>query len=157
MDCTFIVPAFTAFATFAVFRYTLGEVINMGQRDVAKALAIVREHFEEIEAALAQLPNPTVRVATCEVLQQLIMHPSVGDKTLASPAILTPAQAARLLGASPDSVRRWCEQGRIPCYRTPGGRWRIARRDLVHVDTFRYALEAVSETWAHDPETQFDA
>lgn len=129
----------------------------MGQRDVTKALAIVREHFKEIDAALTQLPDLKVRVATREVLQQLIMRPSVGRKILASPAILTPTQAARLLGASSDSVRRWCEQGRIPCYRTPGGHWRIARRDLVQVDTFRRALEAVSKTWAQDPETQFDA
>ncbi|MCL5972157.1 MAG: helix-turn-helix domain-containing protein [Firmicutes bacterium] len=129
----------------------------MGQHDVSKALAIVREHFEEIDAALTQLPDLQVRVATREVLQRLIMRPSVDRKTLASPAILTPTEAARLLGASPDSVRRWCEQGHIPGYRTPGGHWRIARRDLDQVDAFRRALEAVSKTWAQDPETQFDA
>ena len=128
----------------------------MGQHDVSKALTIVREHFEEIDAALAQLPDLQVRVATREVLQRLIGRPSVGRKPLASPAILTPAEAARLLGASPDSVRRWCEQGRIPSYRTPGGHWRIARRDLDQVDTFRRAFEAVSKTWAQDPETRFD-
>lgn len=128
----------------------------MGQHDVSKALTIVREHFEEIDAALAQLPDLQVRVATREVLQRLIGRPSVGRKTLAPPAILTPTEAARLLGASPDSVRRWCEQGRIPSYRTPGGHWRIARRDLDQVDTFRQALGAVSKTWAQDPETQFD-
>ena len=128
----------------------------MGQQDVSKAITIVREHFEEIDAALAQLPDLQVRVATREVLQRLIGRPSVGRKPLASPAILTPTEAARLLGASPDSVRRWCEQGRIPSYRTPGGHWRIARRDLDQVDTFRQALGAVSKTWAQDPETQFD-
>lgn len=129
----------------------------MGQHDVTKALAIVREHFGEIDAVLTQLPDPQVRVATREVLQRLIIRPSVGRKTLASPAILTPSEAARLLGASPDSVRRWCEQGRIPGYRTPGGHWRIARKDLDQVDAFRRALEAVSKTWVQDPETQFDA
>ena len=129
----------------------------MSQHDVIKALAIVREHFGEIDAALTQLPDLQVRLATREVLQRLIIRPSVGRKTLASPAILTPTEAARLLGASPDSVRRWCEQGRIPGYRTPGGHWRIARKDLNQVDAFRRALEAVSKGWAQDPETQFDA
>jgi hypothetical protein len=59
----------------------------MGQHDVSKALAIVREHFEEIDAALTQLPDLQVRVATREVLQRLIMRPSVDRKTLASPAL----------------------------------------------------------------------
>ncbi len=129
----------------------------MSQHDVTKALAIVREHFGEIDAALTQLPDPQVRMATREVLQRLVTRPSVGRKTLASPAILTPTEAARLVGASPDSVRRWCEQGRIPGYRTPGGHWRIARKDLDQVDAFRRALETVSKIWAQDPETQFDA
>ena len=128
----------------------------MGQHDVSKALTIVREHFEEIDAALTQLPDLEVRAATREVLQRVIRRPSVGRKNFASPAILTPTDAARLLGASPDSVRRGCEQGRIPSYRTPGGHWRIARRDLDQVDTFRRAFEAVSKTWAQDPETRFD-
>lgn len=129
----------------------------MSQHDVTKALAIVREHFGEIDAALTQLPDLQVRMATREVLQRLIIGPSVGRKTLASPAILTPTEVARLLGASPDSVRRWCEQGRIPGYRTPGGHWRIARKDLDQVDAFRRALDAISKVWAEDPETQFDA
>lgn len=129
----------------------------MSQHDVTKALAIVREHFGEIDAALTQLPDPQVRMATREVLQRLIIRPSVGRQTLVPPAILTPTEAARLLGSSPDSVRRWCEQGRIPGYRTPGGHWRIARKDLDQVDAFRRALEAVSKAWAQDPETQFDA
>ncbi len=129
----------------------------MGQHDVSKALAIVREHFEEIDAALTQLPDLHVRMATREVFQQLIIRPSLGRKTLTAPAILTPTEAARLLGASSDSVRRWCEQGLIPGYRTPGGHWRIARKDLDQVDAFRRALDAVSKVWAEDPETQFDA
>jgi excisionase family DNA binding protein len=129
----------------------------MSQHDVTKALAIVREHFGEIDAALTQLPDLQVRMATREVLQRLIIRPSVGRKTLVSPAILTPTEAARLLGSSPDSVRRWCEQGRIPGYRTPGGHWRIARKDLDQVDAFRRALDAVSKVWVEDPETQFDA
>lgn len=128
----------------------------MSQHDVTKALAIVREHFGEIDAALTQLPDLQVRMATREVLQRLIIRPPVRRKTLASPAILTPTEAARLLGASPDSVRRWCEQGRIPGYRTPGGHWRIARKDLIQVDAFRRALDAVSKAWAEDPDTQFD-
>ncbi len=128
----------------------------MNQHDMSKALTIVREHFEKIDAALTQLPDLEVHAATREVLQRVIRRPSVGRKTLASPAIFTPTEATRLLGTSPDSVRRWCEQGCIPGYRTPGGHWRIARRDLDHVDTFRRALEVVSKTWAQDPETRFD-
>lgn len=128
----------------------------MSRRDFAKAIAIVREHFGEIDAALTQLPGQQVQMATREVLRRLIIRPSVGHKTLASLSLLTPMQVARLLGASPDSVRRWCEQGRIPGYRTPGGHWRISRKSLIQVDAFRRALEAVSQGRADDPETQFD-
>ena len=63
---------------------------------------------------LTQLPDLEVRATTRKVLQRVIRRPSVGRKTLASPAILTPTDAARLLGASPDSVRRWCEQDPTP-------------------------------------------
>ncbi|MCL4351100.1 MAG: hypothetical protein M1318_00390 [Firmicutes bacterium] len=69
----------------------------MSQHDVPKALAIVREHFEEIDATLTPFPALQVQAATGEVLQRLINRPAVGQRLLPS------TEAAHLLGASPDS------------------------------------------------------
>ncbi len=40
---------------------------------------------------------------------------------------LTTAEAARLLGVSPQTVSRWADEGGIAYLVTPGGRRRIAR------------------------------
>jgi molybdopterin-binding protein len=40
-------------------------------------------------------------------------------------------RAARLLGVSPDTVRRWADGGRMPTHRDPAGRRRIAGPDLA--------------------------
>jgi molybdopterin-binding protein len=44
-----------------------------------------------------------------------------------SPAVpsFTVGQAAELLGVSPDTVRRWVDNGQIPAARTQGGRRRV--------------------------------
>ncbi|MFB3828942.1 MAG: helix-turn-helix domain-containing protein [Bryobacteraceae bacterium] len=38
--------------------------------------------------------------------------------------------AARAVGVSPETIRRWCDQGRIPCVKLVG-RWRIFRSEFV--------------------------
>jgi len=38
--------------------------------------------------------------------------------------------AARYLGVHPTTLRRWADQGDLPCLRTPGGHRRFARNDL---------------------------
>lgn len=43
----------------------------------------------------------------------------------------TIGQAARLLGVSPDTVRRWADGGRITTHRDDGGRRLIEGRDLA--------------------------
>lgn len=40
-------------------------------------------------------------------------------------------RAARLLGVSPDTVRRWADAGRLPTHRDPAGRRQIAGTDLA--------------------------
>jgi molybdopterin-binding protein len=40
-------------------------------------------------------------------------------------------QAARLLGVSDDTVRRWADSGRLPVTRDPGGRRMIEGADLA--------------------------
>jgi len=47
--------------------------------------------------------------------------------------VFTSSQAARYLGVSLATVRRWTDAGYISCYRTPGGQRRFAREQL---DTF---------------------
>ncbi|MFD7016794.1 MULTISPECIES: helix-turn-helix transcriptional regulator [unclassified Streptomyces] len=43
----------------------------------------------------------------------------------------TIGQAARLLGVSPDTVRRWADGGRVTTHRDEGGRRLIDGRDLA--------------------------
>lgn len=43
---------------------------------------------------------------------------------------LTPAQAAAVLGLHPDTLRRWADKGRVPCWTTPTGQRRFSREDL---------------------------
>jgi excisionase family DNA binding protein len=42
----------------------------------------------------------------------------------------TSSQAARYLGVSLATIRRWTDAGHISCYRTPGGQRRFDREQL---------------------------
>jgi len=44
--------------------------------------------------------------------------------------VFTSSQAARYLGVSLATIRRWTDAGYISCYRTPGGQRRFAREQL---------------------------
>ncbi len=44
---------------------------------------------------------------------------------------LKPSDAARLLGVSDDTVRRWIDAGRLPATRSDAGRWSVAGADLA--------------------------
>jgi excisionase family DNA binding protein len=44
--------------------------------------------------------------------------------------VFTSSQAARYLGVSLATVRRWTDAGHISCYRTPGGQRRFSREQL---------------------------
>ncbi len=44
--------------------------------------------------------------------------------------VFTSSQAARFLGVSLATVRRWTDAGHIACYRTPGGQRRFSRTQL---------------------------
>lgn len=44
--------------------------------------------------------------------------------------VFTSSQAARYLGVSLATIRRWADAGYISCYRTPGSQRRFSRRQL---------------------------
>lgn len=44
--------------------------------------------------------------------------------------VFTSSQAARYLGISLATIRRWTDAGHISCYRTPGGQRRFSRDQL---------------------------
>lgn len=46
-------------------------------------------------------------------------------------ATLSPKQAARALGVSESSLKRWCDQGLLPSVRTPGGHRKVEVADLL--------------------------
>lgn len=43
---------------------------------------------------------------------------------------LSTGEVARLLHVSPVAVLRWIQAGKLPAYRVPGGRYRIARAEF---------------------------
>ncbi len=44
--------------------------------------------------------------------------------------VFTSSQAARYLGVSLATIRRWADAGYLSCYRTPGSQRRFSRRQL---------------------------
>jgi excisionase family DNA binding protein len=65
--------------------------------------------------------------------------PPVNERQL----IFTSSQAARYLGVSLATVRRWTDAGHIGCYRTPGGQRRFSRDQL---DDFMASMQDDAST-----------
>ena len=61
------------------------------------------------------------------------------DEITRSPLGLSTSQAARALGVSLGTIRRWSDMGYLQSYRTPGGQRRFSR---VQLDQFLASLEA---------------
>lgn len=62
----------------------------------------------------------------------------------------TIGRAARLLGVSPDTARRWADAGRVPTHRDESGRRLIDGRDLA---AFSVALAAEGSESEEEPLT----
>ncbi len=60
--------------------------------------------------------------------------------------VFTSSQAARYIGVSLATIRRWTDAGHISCYRTPGGQRRFSREQL---DAFVESMRGTSETRRH--------
>ncbi len=60
--------------------------------------------------------------------------------------VFTSSQAARYLGVSLATIRRWTDAGHIGCYRTPGGQRRFSRAQL---DDFISSMQHDSPTEHH--------
>ncbi len=58
--------------------------------------------------------------------------------------VFTSSQAARYLGVSLATIRRWTDAGHIACYRTPGAQRRFSKNQL---DGFIVSLQ--SDETAH--------
>ena len=52
------------------------------------------------------------------------------SETESNTCLLSSSEAARLLGVHSASLKRWSDQGRISCVRTPGGHRRFLREDV---------------------------
>jgi excisionase family DNA binding protein len=67
--------------------------------------------------------------------------------------VFTSSQAARYLGVSLATVRRWTDAGYVSCYRTPGGQRRFAREQLDEFMTSMHrdglAVQGDNEPDAH--------
>jgi excisionase family DNA binding protein len=68
--------------------------------------------------------------------------PNRNDRQL----VFTSSQAARYLGVSLATIRRWTDAGHIGCYRTPGGQRRFSRAQL---DEFIVSMQHDSTTHEH--------
>jgi excisionase family DNA binding protein len=58
------------------------------------------------------------------------MSPAPSPMHSARQLVFTSSQAARHLGVSLATIRRWTDAGHISCYRTPGGQRRFSRDQL---------------------------
>jgi excisionase family DNA binding protein len=84
--------------------------------------------------------------------------PTTSDKAIPMPTItplqphsdrqlvFTSSQAARYVGVSLATIRRWTDAGHIHCYRTPGGQRRFSRDQL---DEFVTSMQNAGETHEH--------
>lgn len=59
-------------------------------------------------------------------------------------AVLTVAEAAVYLKVSTPTIRRWCAQGRIPCFRI-GRHWRVSRSELDRLAVFTWTVSRQGE------------
>jgi excisionase family DNA binding protein len=59
--------------------------------------------------------------------------------------VFTSSQAARYLGVSIATIRRWADAGHITCYRTPGGQRRFSRDQLDDFIASMHRRGAVAE------------
>ena len=62
-------------------------------------------------------------------------------------ATYAPTQVAELLGVTPDTVRRWCDEGKLKAHRSKGGHRTVDGRELA-----RYLTE---QTAAFEPASLF--
>ncbi len=67
----------------------------------------------------------------------LSASPRAGGRQL----VFTSSQAAKYLGVSLATIRRWTDAGHVSCYRTPGGQRRFSRDQL---DTFIASMQRES-------------
>ncbi|HWY91046.1 MAG TPA: helix-turn-helix domain-containing protein [Solirubrobacteraceae bacterium] len=70
----------------------------------------------------------------------LTSFPRTGDERQ---LVFTSSQAARYLGVSLATIRRWTDAGHIACYRTPGGQRRFSKDQL---DGFIVSLQSDETT-----------
>jgi len=68
------------------------------------------------------------------------------DKITESPLGLSTSQAARALGVSLGTIRRWSDMGYLQSYRTPGGQRRFSREQI---DQFIGSLQRETDDARH--------
>jgi excisionase family DNA binding protein len=69
--------------------------------------------------------------------------PTPADPRHEHQLVFTSSQAARYLGVSLATIRRWSDAGYLTGYRTPGGQRRFSREQLDH---FVNSLHRTDET-----------
>jgi excisionase family DNA binding protein len=65
----------------------------------------------------------------------------VSTSSLESKDTLGIGKAAKFLGVSIDTLRRWSKKGKIKSYRSPGGHRYFLKKDLTNVQNQKYARE----------------
>jgi excisionase family DNA binding protein len=70
-------------------------------------------------------PSNNYRIGTVPIMESFTAGPQA-----TTGLGLTTSQAARHLGVSASTIRRWSDDGYVRCYRTPGGQRRFAVTEL---------------------------
>jgi excisionase family DNA binding protein len=62
---------------------------------------------------------------------------------------LTVREAARIIGVSQPTLRKWTDDGRIPAFKTPGGHRRYLRSEVQEFQASREE-ERLGDPWKSD-------
>ena len=68
-----------------------------------------------------------------------------------STLVFTSSQAARYLGVSLATVRRWADAGHLEYYRTPGGQRRFSREQLEQFVASMHQASTADDDGGHRP------
>jgi excisionase family DNA binding protein len=68
------------------------------------------------------------------------------DQFTGTPLGLSTSQAARALGVSLGTIRRWSDMGYLESYRTPGGQRRFSRAQIEHfIDSLQHDTQSTGD------------
>ncbi len=123
--------------------------------------SLSEEEFEQIQKESDRFPALKTIISNTLPLKKSTQTTQKVKRNAELPGYLTVQDTAELLGISPQSVRKYCKEGRIQAWRTLGnsGEWRILVEPYLNhqnieslLEKYRKRNRAISEMVANSPE-----